>query len=233
MTAVTSTTGDGRKPVHQRIGAFLLKEFHHVLPPTLFFAAGFCLIVATQRLLLREYLIEVAGFMVAITSALVVGKAVLVADKMPFLRTFDNAPLIRPILFKAVVYCIFVFIARFLENVIHYVIDEGRLVGVLPYIAEQFSWSRFLFVQTWVFVLFLVYTTASEINALLGDGELRKIFFTRRTDDVKRTRRQRIRALVQLNTMLRGTSTADLHDPASPAHREAMTILDSLARGSR
>ncbi|MFX9061756.1 hypothetical protein ABTN34_18485, partial [Acinetobacter baumannii] len=82
---------------------FALREFHHVMPPTLFFAAGFCLIVATQRLLLGEYLAELAGFMVAITSALVVGKAVLVADKMPFLRRFDNAPLIRPILFKSLV----------------------------------------------------------------------------------------------------------------------------------
>jgi hypothetical protein len=171
--------------------------------------------------------------MVAITSALVVGKAVLVADKMPFLRIFDNAPLIRPILFKAVVYCIFVFIARFLENVIHYVFDEGRLLGVLPYIADHFSWHRFLFVQIWVFVLFLIYTTASEINALLGDGELRKIFFTRRTDALKRTRRQRIRALVRLNAMLRDTSAAELRDPASPAHREAMTMLDSLARDAR
>lgn len=233
MTAMTSTTGDEPRPLHRRVGAFLLKEFLHVLPPTVFFAAGFCLIVATQRLLLREYLAELAGFMVAITSALVVGKAVLVADKMPFLRTFDNAPLLRPILFKTVVYWAFVFIARFIEAVIHYVAAEGQPGGALAYIAEHFAWNRFLFIQIWIFVLFLVYTTSTELNALLGDGELFKIFFTRRSDELKRTRRQRVRALVRLNAILRGTTLAALRDPADPAHRQAMTVLESLARDAR
>jgi hypothetical protein len=230
---MTTTTTNPKLPLHHRAGAFLLKEFHHILPPTVFFAAGFCLIVATQRLLLQEYLAELAGFMVAITSALVVGKAVLVADKMPFLRTFDNAPLIRPILFKTVVYWVFVFIARFLERVLHYALDTGQITGFFVDLDAHFSWHRFLFIQTWIFVLFLVYTSAAELNALLGDGELWKIFFTRRSDDLKRTRRQRVRSLVRLNAILRGADTATLRDPASPAHRAAMTALEGLARDAR
>lgn len=233
MTTVPGTRAGETLPLHRRIGAFALREFHHVMPPTLFFAAGFCLIVATQRLLLGEYLAELAGFMVAITSALVVGKAVLVADKMPFLRRFDNAPLIRPILFKSVVYWSFVFIARFLERVLHYVLDEGQFAGFFADLDANFSWYRFLFIQIWILVLFLIYTSAAELNALLGDGELWKIFFTRRSDDLKRTRRQRVRALVRLNAILRGNTVAALHDPASPAHREAMAVLESLARDAR
>jgi len=230
---MTTTTTSLKLPLHRRAGAFALREVRHVLPPTLFFAAGFCLIVATQRLLLQEYLAELAGFMVAITSALVVGKAVLVADKMPFLRTFDNAPLIRPILFKAVVYWAFVFIARFIERVLHYVLDTGQVAGFFADLDAHFSWHRFLFIQTWILVLFLIYTSAAELNALLGDGELWKIFFTRRSDDLKRTRRQRVRSLVRLNAILRGTSTAALRDPTSPAHHAAMTALESLARDAR
>ncbi len=233
MTTMASTTADAPQPIHRRIGAWALREFHHILPPTLFFAVGFCLIVATQRLLLQEYLAELAGYMVAVTSALVVGKAVLVADKMPFLRSFDNAPLIRPILFKTVVYWAFVFIARFLERVLHYVLDTGAFAGFFTDLDANFSWHRFLFIQIWIFVLFLVYTSAAELNALMGDGELWKIFFTRRSDDLKRTRRQRIRSLVRLNAILRGTTTATLRDPASPAHRAAMTALESLARDAR
>lgn len=227
------TTTIIKVPFHRRAGAWALREFHHVMPPTLFFAVGFCLIVATQRLLLQEYLAELAGFMVAITSALVVGKSVLVADKMPFLRRFDNAPLIRPILFKTVVYWVFVLIARFLERVAHYVFAEGQFAGFLADLDANFSWHRFLFIQTWIFVLFLVYTTFAELNALLGDGELWKIFFTRRSDELKRTRRQRVRALVRLNAILRGTTMTALRDPASPAHRNAMTVLESLARDAR
>jgi len=42
--------------------------------------------------------------MVATMAALVVGKSVLVANVMPFLRRFDTTPIIRPVLFKTIVY---------------------------------------------------------------------------------------------------------------------------------
>jgi hypothetical protein len=48
--------------------------------------------------------------MLATTMALVVGKAVLVANVLPFLHRFDTAPLIRPILFKTIVYWAVVFL---------------------------------------------------------------------------------------------------------------------------
>jgi hypothetical protein len=51
--------------------------------PTLFFAAGFNLIVLTIDLILADYLRTFASFLVATTTALVVGKSVLVADAMP------------------------------------------------------------------------------------------------------------------------------------------------------
>jgi hypothetical protein len=66
--------------------AFLIKELKEVLPPTLFFALGFNLIVLTINLILADYLAGFANFMVATMCALVVGKAVLVANAMPLLR---------------------------------------------------------------------------------------------------------------------------------------------------
>src|SRR6516164_10525713 len=86
-----------------RTGHFLLHEFRQILPPTIFFFIGFNLILFTKRLILEDYLIQFTGFFIATTAALIVGKVVLVADKMPFLRRFDHAPLARPILFKAVI----------------------------------------------------------------------------------------------------------------------------------
>jgi hypothetical protein len=39
------------------------------------------------------------------------GKAVLVTNALPFLRRYDRAPLVQPILFKTVVYWAVVFVA--------------------------------------------------------------------------------------------------------------------------
>jgi uncharacterized membrane protein YhdT len=68
------------------------------------------LIIFTQRTILADDLFQFVGLMVATVAALVVGKAVLVANAMPFPKRFDSAPLIQPILFKTVVYWAFVFI---------------------------------------------------------------------------------------------------------------------------
>src|SRR5262249_29651865 len=99
----------------RRAGAWVLHELCEVLPPTIFFFIGFNLIVLTTNLILAQYSVAFASFMIATTSALVVGKAVLVAETMPFLGRYDRAPLIYPILFKTFVYWLFVFIARLLE----------------------------------------------------------------------------------------------------------------------
>jgi hypothetical protein len=87
-----------------------IKELREIVPPTVFFAVGFNLIVLTTDLILADYLASFGSFIVATIGALIVGKSVLVANAMPFLRRFDNAPMIRPVLFKAVVYWAVVFL---------------------------------------------------------------------------------------------------------------------------
>jgi hypothetical protein len=99
-----------------RAGAFFLREFREMLPPTTFFFIGFNLIVLTTNLILADYSVAFASFMLATAAALVVGKSVLVANAMAVLHRYDRAPLIQPILFKTVFYWAIVFIARLIES---------------------------------------------------------------------------------------------------------------------
>jgi len=158
--------------------AFVIKEFREVLPPIVFFAIGFNLIELTTQLILAEYMARLANFMIATTTALVVGKAVLVANALPFLRRFDAAPLIRPVLFKTAVYWAVVFVARFLEQVIEYAVGGGTISGFPEYVTTHFTWHRFAAIQIWIFVLFLVYTSIRELDARLGRGMIASMFFT-------------------------------------------------------
>jgi len=56
------------------------------LPPTIFFFVGFNFIVLTTNLLVADYAVAVNDFMLATLAALVVGKAVITANAMPFLK---------------------------------------------------------------------------------------------------------------------------------------------------
>jgi hypothetical protein len=168
--------------------AFLIKELREVLPPTVFFAISFNLLALTTQLILADYLIHLWNFLLATTAALVVGKSVLVANALPFLRRFDAAPMIQPVLFKTIIYWAVVFLVRFLEKLVEYLFGGGTLAGISEYVATHFTWHRFAAIQIWIFVLFLIYTSVEELNARLGDGELIKIFFSRRPSKMKPTR---------------------------------------------
>jgi hypothetical protein len=219
---------------------FIGKQIRHVLPPTLFFAIGFNVIVLTTQLILADYLIHFTNFIVVTLSALVVGKAVLLANGVPFFRRFDTAPIVQPILFKTIIYCVVVFLVRILEHLVKYFLAGGAFSGIPDYIANHFSWNRFIAIQIWIFILFLIYTMAAELNSLFGSDELVKILFTRRSSELKLQRRQRIRALVKLSRLTETHSLDELRDRNAPAHLEMIDLITKLAarngpvgRGSR
>jgi hypothetical protein len=72
---------------------------------------------------------------------------------------------------------------RFLEKLVEYLFGGGTLGGIPEYVATHFTLHRFAAIQIWIFVLFLIYTSVAELNARLGDGELRKIFFSKRSSN--------------------------------------------------
>lgn len=205
-----------------------LRMMRHMLPPTLFFFIGFNLIQLTMALVLADHGIDVTGFATATVAALLVGKAVLVTDELPFMAHFDGAPLIQPILFKTAIYSICVLIARFAEISVHYVIDHGTLQGLLVDWAENFRWRRFIAIQIWLMVLFLLYVIMHELDLLFGDGELRRLFFRWNTTQAKLARRQRIRLLVQLNQLMQSNSPEVIREHGSPANEQLTDILRKL-----
>ena len=225
--------GSAKKPagVARRIGARMLHEAREAIPPTIFFFVGFNFVVFTTNLLVAEYAVAVSNFMLATVAALVVGKAVLVANAMPVLRRYDRAPLIQPILFKTAFYWVIVFFARLLERFVHFSIIERNPPGdFFPYLITTFSWHRFSAISLWILVLFLIYVTASEFSHLFGPGELRRLSFTSRPSELQLNRRQRIRELLRLSRLADAHSVDEFHDPTSAPHQELIDIMQRLAR---
>ena len=216
--------------IARRIGARLLHEAREALPPTIFFFVGFNFIVLTSNLLVAQYLIAFSNFMLATLAALVVGKAVLVANHMPLLRRYDRAPLIQPILFKTGFYWVVVFFVRLLERFVHFSLEGNPPGDFFPYLVTTFSWHRFLAISLWLLVLFLIYVTAMEFSHLFGPGELRRLFFTSRPSELQLNRRQRFREMLRLSRLMDAHSIGEFRDPTSLAHEELIDILQPLAR---
>jgi hypothetical protein len=144
---VTSTPA----PFPRRAFDWWLAQVKHLLPPTIFFFVGFNLVLGTKRLILAEHGVEFRGLFTATLAALLVGKAVLVTDKLPFMRRFDGAPMIQPILFKSVIYWLCVLMVRLAEVLVSFLAAGGAIADFPTYLVEHFSWPRLLSIQVWLF----------------------------------------------------------------------------------
>jgi len=229
MTTIAVPEADAQSPFWRRALGWYVAQMKHILPPTIFFFIGFNLILWTKQMILREQQIEFNGFLLATVTALLVGKAVLVTDKMPFMGRFEGAPLMQPILFKAVIYWACVFVVRIGEGLLHFVRAGGAPADFPQHLIDHFSWAHFLMVQVWLMVLFLVYVTIHELNRLFGDGELYRLFFRWRSSQAKLTRRQRIRLLTRLSRLTEANAIDVFRDPGTAAHAELIAIVRALA----
>ena len=200
-----------------------------MLPAVTFFFIGFNLVLWTKQMILDQHGIPFSGFMTATLAALLVGKAVLITDQLPFMRRFEGAPLIQPILFKTAIYWVVVFIVRVAEGFVHFVLDGGSPAAFLPHLGEIFSWPRFFLVQVWLMVLFLIYVTIHELNMFFGYGELPRLFFRWRSSEAKLTRRQRIRLLARLSRLTEAHDLREFKDSSTAAHAELVEIVTLLS----
>ena len=216
--------------IPRRIGARILRELRSALPPTIFFFIGFNFIVLTTNLLVASYAVAVSSFMLATVAALVVGKAVITANSMPFLKIFDRAPLIQPILFKTAIYWIAVFVARLGERFLHFLVDGNSPLDFGEHLISDFSWDRFIAISLWIFVLFLIYVTAAEFSQLIGPAEMRRLIFTYRPSELQLNRRQRARELMRLSRLADDHEIEEFRDTGTAAHRELVELIQRLAR---
>ncbi|MGZ3338597.1 MAG: hypothetical protein ACXU9B_02380 [Reyranella sp.] len=213
-----------------RAGRAALHVFRHMLPPTLYFFVAFNLIVFTTNLFVHDYWFRLSGFLVATTTALVVGKSVLVANSIRLIDRFRGAPLVQPILYKTIFYTVIVLVVRILERFIHLAIDDRGFTLAFGVAVDEFSWRRFAAIQIWLFTCFLIYVTATELSALLGEGQLFRLFFRHRSSEHRLTRRQHVRALMELSQLAETTPRDRLLDPSTPQGNRLVAIVDALRR---
>jgi len=109
-------------------------------------------------------------------------------------------------------------------------VEHHPLGTFLPYMVATFDRHRFIAIQLWIFVLFLIYETATELNHLFGEGELWHLLVTARPSELPLDRRQRIFELVRLSKLADAHSIDEFRDPSTLAHTQLVDIVHRIAR---
>jgi len=155
---------------------FVAKEFMEVLPAMIYFFLTFALLVVTDAMIRGDYGIATVDIGSAVFGALVVGKILLIVDRLPFIDRFPNRPLIYNVLWKTLLYNLAALLFRYLEKLVHLWIEKGSFGAANEALFAGIDWSHFWLLQIWLGVLFFVYAATRELIRKVGGKDVRRIF---------------------------------------------------------
>lgn len=107
------------------------EEFLALIPPTIFFLFTLSLVAVVRMLTTEGTGIPVSTPVQVVVGALVLGKAVLIADMLPIINRFPDKPLAYNVVWKTVIYVLVALVIHYLEpNSVRQDSQQNQLLGV-------------------------------------------------------------------------------------------------------
>src|SRR5262249_30227654 len=103
------------------------EELLAVLPPTLFFFVSLHIVAVIRTLMARSTAYQASSTLGIGVAALILGKAVLIADLLPAINRFPDRPLVYNITWKTALYLLVATAIHFAERVVEVGLEAGDL----------------------------------------------------------------------------------------------------------
>ena len=160
-----------------KLGTTLKKEFFELLPPTIYFFVALHIVAFVRVLMLEKTGIAPSSSISIAVAALILGKAVLIADMLPFINRFPHKPLIYNIAWKTVIYLLISAVIHYLERLIDFWRQTGGFVAGNQKLFAEIIWPHFWAIQIILFVLIVAYCMVHELVRVIGKEKALRIFF--------------------------------------------------------
>ena len=155
----------------------LAEEFKAVLPPTIFFFVALHLVALIRVLLLKGTGITLNTSWQVTVAALILGKAVLVADHLPFINRYPDKPLVYNVAWKTTIYVLVAMLVHYVEHLIDFWREAGGFIAGNQKLFAEIVWPHFWAIQILLGVLILMYCTMHELVRVIGRDKVLEIFF--------------------------------------------------------
>jgi hypothetical protein len=160
-----------------KLATKLYEEFKAVLPPTMFFFVALHLVALIRVLMLKGTGITLNTSWQVTVAALILGKAVLVADHLPFINRYPDKPLAYNVAWKTTVYVLVALLIHYLERLVDFWRQTGSLVAGHQELLAEIVWPHFWAIQIILVVLIVMYCTMHELVRVIGRDKVLEIFF--------------------------------------------------------
>ena len=160
-----------------KLSTTLKKEFFELLPPTIFFFVALHIVTFVRVLMLKGTGISPLSSISVAVAALILGKAVLLADMLPAINRFPDKPLIYNVAWKTLIYLLMSVLIHYIERLIEFWRLTGSFIAGNEKLMSEMVWPHFWAIQIILFVLIAIYCTMHELVRVIGREKVLRIFF--------------------------------------------------------
>jgi hypothetical protein len=153
------------------------KEFLELIPPTVYFFVVLHIVAFIRTLMLKGTGIPAGTSIQIFVAALILGKAVLLADLLPFINRFPQRPLIWNVCWKTAIYLLIASLIHYLEHLYDYWKEAPGFVDANQKLLSEIVWAHFWAIQILLLVLIFMYCVAGELVRVIGRDKIKALFF--------------------------------------------------------
>lgn len=160
-----------------RFSAKVREEIEALIPPAIFFFIALHLVALVRALMLKGTGISPATSLSVTLAALIIAKAVLIADMLPFINLYPHKPLVYNVAWKTAIYSLIAMLVHYLERLFDAWRATGSLAAANQKLLAEIVWPHFWATQIFLVVLILMYCSMRELVRVIGADKVREIFF--------------------------------------------------------
>ena len=153
------------------------EEVLALIPPTVFFLFTLSLVAVIRVLMLKGTGIPVSSAVQIVVAALILAKAVVIADLLPFINRYPDKPLAYNIAWKTAIYTLVALVIHYLERLIDFWKEAGGFLAANQKLLAEIVWPHFWAIQIVLVVLIFNYCTMHELVRAIGRDKMRALLF--------------------------------------------------------
>jgi hypothetical protein len=161
----------------RKLATKLKEELEALLPPTIFFFVALHIVALIRNLMVKGTGLPISSSLSVTLAALILGKAVLIADVLPFINRYPDKPLAYNVAWKTTIYVLVAMLIHYLERLVDFWRQTGSLVAGNQKLLAEIVWPHFWAIQILLVVLILMYCTMHELVRVIGRDKVLEIFF--------------------------------------------------------
>jgi hypothetical protein len=165
-----------------KVSEKIKEEFLAMIPPTIFFFFTLGLLAVVRMLMTKGTGLPISTPIQVAVGALVLGKAVLIADMLPVINRYPDKPLAYNVAWKTAIYFLAALVIHYLERLADFWKEAGGFVAGNEKLLAEIVWPHFWAIQIILVVLIFGYCVMHELARVIGESKMRAMFFGKPDD---------------------------------------------------